>query len=241
MKRIPATGPEAPLRPTFAAIYANELSFLRQSLRWLGVNEVDLEDVLQEILLAVYRGLGSFDPSYSQRSGETEIPYGEEHRGVDPAQSGRPDPLKRWLFGIAWRQVSHYRDRAHRRHEIPVGLHSGQLSKRIDKDPSPEQRVITTESLGLLGELLSGLKPQRRGILVLHDLLELSIADIAQELGINRNTAQNRLRLAREDFRAAVRRMGAEKRWALRAGEAPLAGRPRPPRPGPPKPKRRRR
>jgi transposase-like protein len=66
---------------------------------------------------------------------------------------------------------------------------------------------------------------QRRTILVLHDLLEVSISDIARELGVNRNTVQNRLRLAREDFRATVTRLGPEKRRALRApGVAPPPG-----------------
>ncbi|WP_437731110.1 sigma factor-like helix-turn-helix DNA-binding protein [Sorangium sp. So ce1335] len=50
----------------------------------------------------------------------------------------------------------------------------------------------------------------------MHDLLELTTADIARDLGMNENTVRNRLRLAREDFRVAVKRMNAEDRRALR-------------------------
>src|SRR5262245_5071456 len=54
--------PLPPARPSFETVYAVGLSFLRHSLRWLGVVEHDLDDVLQEIMLAAYRGLDSFDP-----------------------------------------------------------------------------------------------------------------------------------------------------------------------------------
>jgi RNA polymerase sigma-70 factor (ECF subfamily) len=208
-------------------------------LHLFDVADRDIDDVLQDVLLAAYRGLDRYDGTRYTRAPEE----GDSEAAAAMAELRRRqgwNPLCAWLFGIAWRQVSHYRDRAHRRREVPVGLYISQPFARVDEGPSPEQRAITIESIGLMGELLSGLDFQRRGILVLHDLLELGIADIAQELGINPNTAQNRLRLAREDFRAAVRRMRAEKRRALREGDVPPEAGPRPEAP-PPKPRRRRR
>src|SRR5262245_10925149 len=110
----------APLvRPNFATVYAVGLSFLRHSLRWLGVVEHDLDDVLQDVMLAAYRRLGSFDPARPGRrtGGVTR----QNDTRVSPAETAPSEPLKRWLFGIAWRQVGHYRERAHRRREVAVG------------------------------------------------------------------------------------------------------------------------
>ncbi|WP_437573537.1 hypothetical protein [Sorangium sp. So ce887] len=66
--------------------------------------------------------------------------------------------------------------------------------------------------------MLGTIAPERRILLVLHEAYEVPIVDVARALGINYNTATNRLRLAREDYRAAVARLRPEQRQALRAG-----------------------
>src|SRR5687768_6781289 len=59
--------PHPAVRPSFETIYTVGLSFLRQTLRWLGVAEGDLDDVLQDVMLAAYRGLESFDPARAEQ------------------------------------------------------------------------------------------------------------------------------------------------------------------------------
>ncbi|WP_437716300.1 sigma factor-like helix-turn-helix DNA-binding protein [Sorangium sp. So ce448] len=65
--------------------------------------------------------------------------------------------------------------------------------------------------------MLGTIAPERRVLLVLYEIYEMPLVDIARELGLNYNTASNRLRLAREDYRAAVKRLRPEQRQALRA------------------------
>jgi RNA polymerase sigma-70 factor (ECF subfamily) len=57
-------------------------------------------------------------------------------------------------------------------------------------------------------EALDRLDFDRRVVLVMHDLDEISVPEIAAMLEIPLNTAYSRLRLARVDVVAAVRRRG---------------------------------
>jgi RNA polymerase sigma-70 factor (ECF subfamily) len=78
--------------PDFRELYDSNCTYVWNTLRRLGVHEADLEDVVHEVFLAVYRRLGDYEPS----------------RAIRP-----------WLFGFCYRTASDYRGRAHRRHEVP--------------------------------------------------------------------------------------------------------------------------
>ncbi|WP_433930771.1 RNA polymerase sigma factor [Sorangium cellulosum] len=211
--------------------------FLRRMLRGYGVAPHDREDVLHDILLVAYRRLESFNASRLLRAA---LGLRDEEEEEDAAHEFVPlsrvlpylaglrarrawDPLYRWLFGIAWRQLTHYRERAFRRREVPVGLQSCAIFADVDRRPRLEQQVEAAERAEVIDALLAGLLPERRVMLVMHDMLDIPVVEIARELEINENTAQNRLRLGREDFRAAVKRLGAEQRSALRPGDRPFA------------------
>ncbi|WP_437736418.1 RNA polymerase sigma factor [Sorangium sp. So ce1335] len=169
-----------------------------------------------------------------------------------PQQEGRPtkggNAEARWVFGIAWRKVSHYLDRAYRRREVPNGLHPAPYGQPVDPVPSSEQRIAERERLAIAIEVLGTIAPERRIVLALHEAYEVPIVEIARALAINYNTACSRLRLAREDYRAAVQRLRPEQRQALRACWLPLplassflaladgAGTAAPPVPSPPSP-----
>ncbi|WP_437567529.1 RNA polymerase sigma factor [Sorangium sp. So ce542] len=218
-------------RPSFETVYTIGLSFLRQALRWLGVAERDIDDVLQDVMIAAYHALESFDP----RRGADGARAGHPPSGREPgagrkapqASSPLGEPLRRWLFGIAWRQVGHYRGRAHRRREIAVGAGASWPFDLADPGLSSEQLLAREQSGQLVGRLLGAIDLERRVVLIMHDLLEMTSADIARDLEVNENTVRNRLRLAREDFRVAVKRMNAEDRRALRDPlRLPVAERP---------------
>src|SRR4029079_6070608 len=114
--------------------------FLRGLLRGVGIGPNDREDVLHDILLAAYRNLETFDASrllralQGRRDEDDFFEDDFEDEDHEPLQLSEvlpwivgPQPrrvwdsLYRWLYGIAWRQVSHYRDRAYRRREFPEG------------------------------------------------------------------------------------------------------------------------
>jgi DNA-directed RNA polymerase specialized sigma24 family protein len=56
--------------------------------------------------------------------------------------------------------------------------------------------------------VLRKLRPERAEVLVLHDVSELSVPEIAGRLKLNENTAKSRLCRAREDVRVVLRQMG---------------------------------
>ncbi|EYF08958.1 RNA polymerase sigma factor [Chondromyces apiculatus] len=206
------------LIPEFDTVYSASVAFVRQSLRWLGVAEQDLDDVLQEVMLAAYRALPRFDPERAPSREQLRPEGTPATAGSGPRTSisrGQHDPLKCWLFGIARRQASHYRERAHRRREVTAGAGASWPLVQPDAGPNSEQIVALEQRTRLVSALLERLSAERRVILVMADLLEIPPSEIALELQINEATVRSRLRLARQDFRMAVKRLNAEQRRAL--------------------------
>ncbi|WP_437651340.1 RNA polymerase sigma factor [Sorangium sp. So ce362] len=112
------------------------------------------------------------------------------------------DALRIWLAGIASRQASHDRDKAHRRHEAPA-LAPDRLAA-LDA-PSPEDRLVAR---GLL-RAFHRLRPALREILSLA-ATGLSTHEIAASLALPRPTVATRLRLARRLFARSLTRF---RRW----------------------------
>ncbi|WP_437293124.1 sigma factor-like helix-turn-helix DNA-binding protein [Sorangium sp. So ce426] len=143
----------------------------------------------------------------------------------NPPRPSRPHGLgprwraeSSWLFGIAWRKVRRHLERAYRRLEVPVGLADEAYFEGTSVAPSSEQRIATNQRIAIATRLLATIAPERRAILILADVVEVPVRDIARSLGLNENTAASRLRLAREDYRTAVKRLRAEEQHALRSG-----------------------
>jgi RNA polymerase sigma-70 factor (ECF subfamily) len=119
------------------------------------------------------------------------------------AQCCRGAAVKRWLIGIAWRQASHYAERAYRRHEVPK---RDPTAFSHAHSPSPFDQINAREELCTL----SRIEPRFR-VVLWFVALGWQVNEIAAELGENPNTAQNRLRIARQQvvrFLVRWRRMG---------------------------------
>ncbi|WP_434046810.1 MULTISPECIES: RNA polymerase sigma factor [Sorangium] len=183
-------------------------------LRLLGVAEADVDDLVQETLLAAYKSLDRFHPDWTPT-------HREAPSAADPprlqGQRRRRSPEARWVVGIALHKVSHHLHRAHRRREVPAGLLLASERHAVDTAPSGEEHLAKQEWLELATQVLDTLDPERRVLLVMYEVYEVPLVDIARALGLKYNTASNRLRLAREDYRAAVKRLRPEQRQALRA------------------------
>ncbi|AUX42411.1 uncharacterized protein SOCE26_038420 [Sorangium cellulosum] len=196
------------------SVHAAAMEVLPRLLRLLGVAEPDLDDLFQEVLLAVYESLDRFDPAWTP-------PQPEAASAADPprrhGQRQRRSPEARWVAGIALHKVSHHLNRAHRRREVLEGLRLASQHQAVDPAPSSEEQIAKRERRELALEVLDTLDPERRVLLVMYEVYEVPLVDIASELGLNYNTASSRLRLAREDYRAAVKRLSPEQRRALRA------------------------
>lgn len=111
-------------------------------------------------------------------------------------------PLRPWLFGFAFRFASDYRDLARHRREVTDEGHEA-----LDPSPSALDGVLLNEAVAVARRALGELELGRRAVFILHELDECAMPEVAEALGIPLNTAYSRLRLARADLAATVRRL----------------------------------
>jgi RNA polymerase sigma-70 factor (ECF subfamily) len=116
-------------------------------------------------------------------------------------------PIRPWLSGIAFRVASDYRRRAQHRRELP-----GEPPVQLAPGPAADERLVMRQEQDLVIAALQALEEGRRAVLVMHDLDEQAMPAIAEALELPLNTAYSRLRLARADFAAAVKRLRAVRR-----------------------------
>lgn len=125
-------------------------------------------------------------------------------------------PLRPYLFGVAFRIVC-----AHQRRRSKEVL-SPDLDPH-DVTVSPEGSLQSKEATALLLAALDALPLSRRAVVVMHELDEVPIADVARKLSITRFGAYARLRKGRKELAAAVRRLSKAGPGA-RPGARPGAG-----------------
>jgi len=121
------------------------------------------------------------------------------HRSLPTYDAARP--LKPWLFAFAARVASEHRRLARHRREVfaDVDVASTELS--------PDEAMEQSESRRLLDRALAELDEDKREVFVLHDLDDTPVPEVARALGIPEGTAYSRLRAARAELTAAVRRL----------------------------------
>ncbi|XXT22978.1 sigma-70 family RNA polymerase sigma factor [Sorangium sp. So ce429] len=173
-----------PSHAFMAAITDEHFSFIARYLARLGVRAQDIEDVAQEVLAGAYRALPRFDPS----------------RGS----------VRSWLMGIATHQASNHFRRAHRRRERLRPLDD--LAALPDATPDSEQRAIARDRRSVLDKLLEEMPMERRCVFIAHEIEEIDMAEIAEQLSIPLSTAWSRHRLAWVDIQVAMRRWQARQR-----------------------------
>ncbi len=118
----------------------------------------------------------------------------------DPARPARP-----WLCAFAARVASEHRRLA--RHRVEV---LGDAAPNAEAPSSaPEHALDRARQREILAEAMDTLDADRRAVFVLHDVEELTTSQVAEALGIPDGTVSSRLRSARADLAAAVRRLGA--------------------------------
>jgi len=149
----------------------------------------DAEDLLQETLLAAWRGLEGFQGRSSVRA---------------------------WLYRIATnRCLNALRDRGRRPQEVPPMVEPPEPTRRTepiwlepypdvllegvaDRSPAPETRYETREAVALaFVAALQHLPPRQRAVLVLRDVLGFSAAETADMLGSSEASAKGALQRAR--------------------------------------------
>lgn len=122
------------------------------------------------------------------------------HRHLSQYDSERP--LKPWLFSFAFGAAANYRRLArHRveRHESEELLPSA--------NAGPEQELVNAQARDLVLRALSSMDAARAAVFVMHELDGFAAPDIATALSVPLNTVYSRLRVAREEFATAARRL----------------------------------
>jgi len=176
-----------PEEPTaFERIFETHAGFVWRSLARLGIADRDLEDVCQEVFVVVLRRLSSF-----------------EHRSS----------LRTWIYGICRGTAANHRNRAAHAREVPaqdvIDVAGGAAS-----DAAAFDALAAGQSRALREALLMRLPEEQREVLVLYEIEELTMREIAQALECSQNTAYSRLYAAREAVAAALKRLRAQRRVA---------------------------
>lgn len=110
-------------------------------------------------------------------------------------------PVRPWLFGFAYRVAADHRRLFRHKYESYEEVETPDLARL------PDEELAVRQARQLILRVFDELDFERRAILIMHDLEEQAVPEIARAFGIPLNTAYSRLRLARRDFESALRRI----------------------------------
>jgi RNA polymerase sigma-70 factor (ECF subfamily) len=106
-------------------------------------------------------------------------------------------PFRAYLFGIAFRVACNYVRK--RKREILYAV-----METSDYGLQPDQKLESSQVRTLVLRALKQVPMQRRAVLIMHDIDNLPMTEIATNLSIYRFTGYSRLRKARKEFATAM-------------------------------------
>lgn len=118
-------------------------------------------------------------------------------------------PLRPWLFGIAYRIALRYRALARHRREA-----FEEVDDRADAAPRADEQLEAAQRRAMVLEAIESIDLPKRAVFVMSEIDGATMPEIAEALAVPLNTAYSRLRLAREEFAAAIQRIRAQRRLA---------------------------
>jgi RNA polymerase sigma-70 factor, ECF subfamily len=161
----------------FRSMYDGHVDFVWRNLRRLGVPAAEADDRTQEVFVIAHRRFDQF-----------------EDRGHGP---------RAWLFQIVLRVASDARRHKRRHPEDPDG---GVAEANASTEPHQAAELARREALDCLDKALGTIDVNRRAVLVLHEIEEMTAPEIAEVLSIPLNTVYSRLRVARVELEQALTR-----------------------------------
>lgn len=190
-----ATSPQlpcVPLRQATAVILGTEAVSEPEPLDFEGIFASEFDYVWHAL-----RRLGVRPADIEDLTHDVFLAVYKRRSDYDPSR-----PLRPWLFGFAFRVASRYRSRSRFRLELLTETDEVQADAKDAYD-----HASLREQVDLASRAIATLELGRRAVFILHELDEFAMPEVAAALEIPLNTAYSRLRLARADLAAAVRRL----------------------------------
>lgn len=173
------------LPQNIAQIYDNYFDFVWRNARRLGIPEANADDVTQDVFLVVQRRIAHYDARASMQA---------------------------WIFGILLRVVQDHRRSFRRKGSRHVPLeHEADRNAGATQDPSPLEQLERSQRVRLVEQLLSEIDEDKRDLLILSELEDWTLRQIAEFYGSNINTIFSRLRAAKRAFERAYERSQSKK------------------------------
>src|ERR1039457_374138 len=169
------------LLPSFANLYNAYFDFVWSTARYLGVEQSEIDDVVQEVFFTIYGRLHTIE---------------------------RPESLRSWIYGVVRRIVSKYH-RNKRTRLIETGAERIEPEMLQPEWRTPQHMAEQHEQTTLLWSLLEKLDASKREVFVLAELEEMTAPEIADAVGVPLNTVYSRLRVARQELEEALQRCRA--------------------------------
>jgi RNA polymerase sigma-70 factor (ECF subfamily) len=172
--------------PAFAELYEKFFPLVWRTARRMGVADAALDDICQEVFIAIHRKLPEF-------TGQSTV--------------------RTWVFGFIFNivQVHHRSQRRKSTHYRAVGDLVDPDTLTDHKQPSADERMRSAEAAGMAHRALDRLADDKRAVFVMSELEGLSATEIASALGLNVHTVYTRLRTARKEFQRLVRQQAVGK------------------------------
>jgi RNA polymerase sigma-70 factor (ECF subfamily) len=167
--------------PTFDEVYAAHARFVWRVLRGMGVREAGIDDAVQDVFIVVHRRLPEFDGKSA---------------------------LSTWLFAIAYRVACDHR-RKHKRLRVHDSLEDNGAQLASGNALSPADSAEQAQRLRALSDALDALDDEKRALIVLAELEEQTVPQIAALTGTSINTVYTRLRRARLTLQALLNKRGS--------------------------------
>ncbi len=179
--------PKAGAVPSVAELYAEHAKFVWRNLRRLGIPPDHIEDAVQDVFLAAQQALQDFE--------------------------GR-SAIRTWLFAIMARIAARKCERLRITSQRFVPVSPELLDGLVESEHSPLDLLLQRQAIELGHRLLAELDYDKRTILVMVELEQMSVVEAAEALAINLNTAHSRLRAGRRLLEERLRESLAEPKVA---------------------------
>ncbi|HEY6878771.1 MAG TPA: sigma-70 family RNA polymerase sigma factor [Polyangiales bacterium] len=119
--------------------------------------------------------------------------------------------VKTWVFGILRNTVNDLRRSQRRKPTEALVVEPVDHASR-----GPQESFAREQGARLLHAVLHELDDDLRDVFVLSELEQMSAPEVASALSVNVNTVYSRLRAARRDFEAALKRLRSRDEWRTR-------------------------